>query len=91
MEEKPKKHQTRSYANRLLKALAEILESPDASIPEKIQAAKISHEALERRPIPRRKTEIERLRAEALKKTLNKPKGRFGKPKKNPPPEGEGE
>ncbi len=57
---KKKKKVGQSYPNRLLSALAAILEDPAASVAERLQAAKLSIEAIPMRPNPRRKTEKEK-------------------------------
>jgi len=79
-----KKKRGHSYPNRLLSALAGILEDPDASIAERLQAAKLSLEAIPLRPSPRRKTDKEKAIIEALKGT-KKPGVFKGHPVEEPP------
>jgi hypothetical protein len=81
-----KKHNTRSYADRILQALAKIYEQDAASIPEKLQAIKISSEILERRPTPRRKTNKEKLVEKALGHTTKPFGGKYPKPKEKAQP-----
>ncbi len=65
-EPEKKKHNTRSHLNRLLIALAKIYEDDSASIPERLQATRLASEILERRPVPRRKTDKEKMIEKAL-------------------------
>jgi hypothetical protein len=60
------KRKITGYANRLLAALTDILEDPNATVAERIQAAKIALEALPMRRIPRKKTDKERAIIKAL-------------------------
>ena len=61
-----------TYINRLLKALAEIYEDPKAAVPEKLQATRLALDALERRPVPKRKTDKDKLLEKALKDNQKK-------------------
>jgi hypothetical protein len=69
----PKKN-TKTHVVRLLQALAKIYEDPGASIPERLQATRLAMDAMDRRPVPKRKTDLDKLREEALKKALSKKK-----------------
>lgn len=57
---------TKSYINRVLRSLAEIHESPESTPEERIQALRLTIEALDRRPSPRRTTAKERAITAAL-------------------------
>lgn len=76
-------HTTRTYADRILRALARVYEDPNATVTEVIQAARLASDILERRPKVRRKTAKERLVEEAL----GKKKGVFPAKKNALPPE----
>lgn len=84
--EPAKAKQGKSHINRILQALARVYEDQGASASEIIQAAKLASEVLERRPMPRRKTEKEKLVEAALGKV--KARTKFGPaPKKKAPTE----
>lgn len=68
-----------SYPHRLLQALARIFDDPNASISEKLQALELSAKILPMRPIPKRRTEKDKLIIAALKRK---------EPKKKEEPEG---
>lgn len=62
-----------SYPNRLLTALMKIIEDPNTSTAEKLQAINMSKEILPYRKTPRRKTEKEKLVIATLKSKEKKP------------------
>lgn len=79
-----------SKINRILKALEGIYESEITSVPEKLQAIRLSMEALERRPVAKKLSNKDKALLAALDKGKQKKTWGGKDPNKKPSTEAEG-
>ena len=68
-----KKKSYLTHANRLLRVLAEITSDDNSTVTEKLQAVRLSLDAMDRRKTPKRKTDREKLIEKALGGKKTKP------------------